>query len=161
MSKNVNKNSFSSTPILDSIHGDPVKPLKSNLLLQNCFVRDLTVAKLAVVDHVKDYISLDEVTTPNGIELRESVNPYPITPQYVNSFVDSSDYRRDPFNAVANAPVRNNLGDIAEVQRVASMDTETARKLFFELSERLGKVIKTPTAEKPVAPDSTSISRGE
>lgn len=110
--------------------------VQSNLLQQNCFVRDVT-RKVDLGDTPKSsegsYVSLDEVTTSTGVEIRRTVEPYPITPQYVSSFAESSDYRKDPFSAITNGIRRKNLGDIVDVQRVAGMDMSSAQELYARL----------------------------
>lgn len=96
----------------------------SDLLQQNCFVRDV-VRKVDLVSSkpLSSYVSLDAVTVSDGIKLVESDNPYPITPQYVDSFIESSDYRNDLTNAFKSVPSSRNLGDITDLQRASSMDT--------------------------------------
>lgn len=111
--------------------------VNSHLLQQNCFIRDcVSSCSSEPLEKCSSYLSIDEVSTPKGVELRETVNPYPITPQYVNSFADSSDYRRDPVSAINNASKRINLGDITQIQDVASMDSSQARSLYEQLSKR-------------------------
>lgn len=141
MSKSKSK-SNSSTPMLDSLNSNEIISIKTNLLRQNCYLRDTTVNSQLDSFPPDSYVSLDEVVTDKGIELNESVQPYPITPQYVNSFVDSSDYRRDPLNAIANSSVRTNLGDITEIQDVLSMDSSQARILYNQLQERFSNAQK-------------------
>lgn len=123
------------------------KPIVTNLIRQNCFLRDVVSAAPTSGAHSPDtYISLDEVTTSSGIALRETVKDYEITPDYVQSFVDSSDYRLDPVNAVANGHSRSNLGDISSVQEVASLDTERARALYQQLSKLFSNSAAAPAA---------------
>lgn len=114
-------------------------PLKTNLLQQNCFVSDM--CRGVVPTHLDNskYVSLDEVTTEKGIELRETVNDYPITPEYVDSFAESADYKSDVAGAIAKGSSRPNLGDISSMQKVLSMDTEQARALYTQLSERFAQ----------------------
>lgn len=111
--------------------------IQSNLLQQNCFVRDVTTKSALVPEPGQDvFFSLDEKSTSSGVEFELNSYPYPITPQYVNSFLDSTDYRRDPYNAVASAPKRVNLGDVSSLQSVASMDMESARSLYSQLKAK-------------------------
>lgn len=131
--------------------------VQSNLLQQNCFVRDVTNKAGLVNNSCPDsYLSLDEVVTSKGVEIKESVNDYPITPQYVSSFLDSSDYRKDPFSAISNGVNKQNLGDISDVQKVVSMDTEQARALYNQLSE----VFSKPVDPKPVDPKPVDVGGG-
>ena len=113
------------------------RKIPTNVLKQNCFIRDCVEEAESVTDYSdKTYTSVDEVVTSNGIKLVENQVPYHITPQYVNSFVDSSDYRRDPVNAVVNAPRRQNLGDISGIQDICGFDFITAQKLYQALKSK-------------------------
>lgn len=121
------------------------KKLSSNLLKQNCYIRSTVEECDKCSDYSeKSYVSIDEVVTNNGVHLVEKTVPYPITPQYVNSFVDSSDYRRDPVNAVINAPRRQNLGDISGVQDICGFDFVSAQKLYQALKTKFETPKATP-----------------
>lgn len=115
-------------------------PLNTNLLEQNCYIRDivLRIDKQSSTSELF-YDSINEVT--DGMSLRHEVVqvPYEITPQYVNSFVDSADYRNNPVAAIVNAPHRTNLGDIREYQQINEMDDTQASKLYAQLKERFSK----------------------
>lgn len=138
--------------------------VQSNLLQQNCFVRDSRLGKdLLCSSSPESFLSIDEVVTSKGVELKESVNPYPITPQYVDSFVESSDYRKDPFAAIAAGTQKQNLGDISDVQKLVAMDYEQARELYSKLSEVFSKAADPKAADpKPADPKAadTDISGG-
>lgn len=113
--------------------------VSSNLLKQNCYVRDCAVGiDLKDGNEIETYDSLDETLTDRGIEFEIRSYPYPITPAFVNSFVDSSDYRRDPVNAVANSVKRLNLGDISDCQRILNLDSAAQKQLYLELSKKFG-----------------------
>lgn len=117
------------------------KKIVTNLLQQNCYIRESVPNVNNFTDYGdKVYNSLVEKPTKNGFEVKIEAFPYPITPQYVNSFVDSADYRRDPANAIANAPKRTNLGDVTELQSVVNMDFTTARKLYNDLKSKFENV---------------------
>lgn len=127
--------------------------VQSNLLQQNCFVRDVTNKSGLTDSSAPDsFLSIDEVVTSKGIELKESVSPYPITPQYVDSFIASSDYRRDPFGAIANGSNRKNLGDVSSMQRVAAMDSSSLSSLCSDLKSKLNSVSepKASSSSDPV-----------
>lgn len=133
--------------------------IQSNLLQQNCFVRDVTrVGGLVTSSSPDTFLSLDEVVTSKGISLVESENPYPITPQYVKSFASSADYRKDPFAAIASSSPRTNLGDISSIQEVSSMDMEQARSLYSQLQSVF---LSNPDSKPDSKPDSNSDSRPE
>lgn len=116
--------------------------IQSNLLQQNCFVRDAINKSELVSGQPSEYVSLDEVVTSKGVELKESVEPYPITPEYVSSFADSADYRRDPIQAINNSVKGVNLGDITDIQKVSQLDTTEARALYDQLKARFASVDK-------------------
>lgn len=127
-------------------------PVKSNLLQQNCFVRDVSLKKdLHSTFSVDSYISLDEKISDNGYVQEYNSYPYPITPQYVQSFVDSVDYRRDPANAVANGVHRVNLGDVGSIQRLYGLDSSNQRALYEQLKSKFSK----PTSDIKPASDTT------
>lgn len=128
-------------------------PIRTNLIQQNCFLRDITTNSSSSVDSSDSFVSLDEVVGESGIELRETVQPYPITPQYVNSFVDSADYHKDPVNAIATGKGGVNLGDMTELQKVSSMDMESARALYEQLSKKFASVSQ-PSQPSQSAPQS-------
>lgn len=124
--------------------------IQSNLIQQNCFVRDVVSAtdlRTSSVDKV--YGTLDEETTQNGVRFKISEQPYPITPQYVNSFVDSADYRRDPANAIANGVKRENLGDVRDVQNLSKVDTMSAQELYAALKAKLEAFEKSQVTPAP------------
>lgn len=133
--------------------------IQSNLLQQNCFVRDVLRADdlkspdLDSEENFSSFETLDEVSVPDGIKLQRSIEVYPITPQYVNSFVDSSDYRNDPVSAVNSSLKRVNLGDISSLQKFLSLDESSQRRLYSELSKRFAS--STPSA--PSAPSTSSV----
>lgn len=130
------------------------KKLSSNLLKQNCYIRSTVDECENSSDYSeKTYVSIDEVVTNNGVHLVEKSVPYPITPQYVNSFVDSSDYRRDPVNAVLNAPHRQNLGDISGIQDICGFDFITAQKMYQALKAKFETLKSSP---QPGDNDSTN-----
>lgn len=132
------------------------KRIQSNLLQQNCFVRDVCVA--SDLQHISSdkFCSIDEKVDDKGVHIEINEYPYPITPDYVNSFVDSSDYRLDPFNAIVNSSKRNNLGDIRAAQEIASMDSEQARSLYKQLSEKFS--VSSAASAAPAAPAAPAAS---
>lgn len=129
------------------------RKIQSNVLKQNCFLRDCVEEREHLSDYSdKTFTTIDEVVTNNGVKLVENQVPYHITPQYVNSFVDSSDYRRDPVNAVVNAPKRKNLGDISGVQTLCDIDFISAQRLYQSLKS------KFETPKETSSSDATNIN---
>lgn len=128
-------------------------PIKTNLLQQNCFVRDCTFGRdLKSSSALSTYLSVDEHTDSTGLRINYNEYPYPITPQYVNSFVDSSDYHRDPTNAVANGVKRVNLNDVSSIQSLSKLDSSAQRALYEQLRSKFSSLKTEP--DNVVHPDS-------
>lgn len=125
----------------------PLRELQTNLLQQNCYVRDVTNKVYTHREPITQYESLDTVVEEDGVKLRRAVQDYPITPQYVQSFVDSADYRKDPLGAIANGKSRQNLGDITEMQQVSNMGTDEARAMYEQLKQRFSEAEKQAQAK--------------
>lgn len=131
------------------------RPVPTSLLQQNCYLLDATVSSSVSASTAakKTYTSLDEVTDVTGVKLVQTENDYPITPEYVDSFSESSDYRNDVVGAISSAPKRRNLGDITEFQNVASMDMESARALYKQLQDKFAKAqAQSQQQPQPSAP---------
>ncbi|WGL31145.1 hypothetical protein [Dipodfec virus UOA04_Rod_751] len=103
--------------------GSVSKKLKTNLIQQNVYVRDAgskyDIECSNYNSGCKKYISYDEVVGDNGIEIKKTLQNDPITPEYVDSFIEGSDYRLDPQRAILNSVKGVNLGDVREVQSVS------------------------------------------
>lgn len=112
--------------------------VESNLLQQNCYVRDVVRAVDLNTDSSKNisYYSLDEIQEDDGIKFKKNLYDYPITPDYVKSFADSSDYRRDPANAVANGVNKVNIPDCASIQKIMNMDSVSLSALYSQLQSK-------------------------
>lgn len=119
------------------------KRVLSNLIAQDCYIRDCcALDELHEVVAPGVYTTLIEkvVNTDKGTSYEQEFVevPYPITPESVNSYVDSADYHRDPVGAVLSSSPRKNLGDITAFQDVVNMDSDAARALYVQLCERFG-----------------------
>lgn len=125
--------------------------VQCNLIQQNCFVRDCSLKQDLMSDEVPyTYSSLVEKTVDDGIKHEFEEFPYEITPQYVNSFCSSSDYRRDPFAAILNGKGGANLGDVRSLQDINEMDTSALRSLYEELSAKFAPIkVSSPEVEAP------------
>lgn len=71
-------------------------------LMRNCYLSDATDA----IDNANSYSTekyyeLREITTQDGIEHKLVEVDYPITEESVKSYVDSTNYKLDPFGARA------------------------------------------------------------
>lgn len=137
-----------------------MEKVKTNVLLQNCFVREFVRSDRSVAQP-SQYLAVDEKIRDDGsgVDLVYHVEDYPITPEYVNSFVDSSDYHNDPLGAMARASLspRVNLGDITALQEVAKLDATSARELYSALSARFAQ--KSVTQSKSTgSPENKTVS---
>lgn len=114
--------------------------IPSVLLQQNCFVRQYIKDPDIHTDYSEtSYQSLDERVTDKGLEIVYNEYPYHITPDYVNSFVDSSDYHNDPLGFINKSVSRPNIGDVSSIQNILSMDTLQQKVLYDQLSAKFSK----------------------
>lgn len=130
-----------------------------NLIKQNCFVHEC-VASSSSLASLESFVSCDEVATESGISLEYTTHDYPITPASVNSYVESADYRRDPVSAVARGHHMKNLGDVASLQEVASLDLETARSLYKQLSSLFSSKASALKPSTTIPSDSSNNRNG-
>ena len=78
----------------------------------------------------KEYVELERQTKSvnvDGVQAKAAVDvpivrPYEITPDYVASFVDSIDYKRNP-DLRAQKGRGQGLGDVTQVQALSSVDS--------------------------------------
>ena len=115
--------------------------LKSQLLQQNVFLRDTVPAYDEKKGNcVKEYFDVIEEDTfdrdgsPVHREVLKKV-PYPHTPDSVQSFLSSTDYKLDPLNARRSGGV--NLGDVSGVQSLFRSDSASENPEYQELLQRL------------------------
>lgn len=86
--------------------------------------------------HPKKYQVAAPVRDEQGRKVVKVVErDYPITPETVKSYAESADYHTDPASAAAAAAAnpRKSLGDIRDIQKVASMDSAQ----FLDLARRM------------------------
>ncbi|WGL31050.1 hypothetical protein [Dipodfec virus UOA04_Rod_682] len=122
-----------------------LKRVQSNLLQQNVFIRDSVPAFDArryagKYDVPLYYDELEEVSENNGIKHRIVKREYPITPEYVDSQAESCDYKLDPAGAIANAPKRQNLGDITDAQSIQGFSAQELENLRAYLAKDVAKM---------------------
>lgn len=131
--------------------------LKTNILRQDCYVRECFGAEdlRSHVASVKTYPVLEQVTEQGGVREVLSERPYPVTPESVNSFADSCDYKLDPAGCQISG--RKNLGDIRFAQDLFSMDSATLvseqsalRARLVAVQEALKAKAPVPSTEKPL-----------
>lgn len=99
---------------------------------QNCYTVDARPSPLVTPRPnvtMKEFEELTDKPLPNGFVQEMTVRTYPINKESVASYIESSDYRNDPMQAIANAPKRLNLGDISEAQEfIKNNPTEAVSK---------------------------------
>lgn len=100
------------------------------------------------------YFELQTKEAPNGL-IQELVEvEYPITPESVKSFVEDTDYKKNPELLQANAG-RKNLGDVTSMQDLQKMDMSAMRAEISALSAKLDEYEKTKNKEKQPVPEPT------
>lgn len=117
-----------------------LKKLPCNLLINN--LRFLNAQEITKVNlekarrnkSKKMYSEYQMIQTENGFEEKLVEVEYPITADYVKSFEQSTDYRLDVDNAIANGKGGQNVGDVAFLQELFKMDTEQLKKVANNLS---------------------------
>ena len=134
------------------------RPIRSNLLLSDCFLRDVLPPKdIRRGNHEHKYSELVREVKPEGVIETMREVPYPHTVESVKSYAEAADYRNDPAAAMyqASKNPRKNLGDIRESQNLLRMDSQSARALY----EALQKVF-SEAAEKKVDPSDVPSDKG-
>lgn len=117
------------------------RSLKSQLLQQNVFLRDTVPAHdLKKGNECKDYYDVfeEDVIDRDGFPVHREVLkkvPYPHTPESVQSFESSTDYKIDPSNARRVGGV--NLGDISAVQSLLRSDRAAQNPDYQELLKKI------------------------
>lgn len=130
------------------------KKVISNLLQQDVYVRDLRYSKPLVRhrDSVRGYFAeFVEVKDNSEIHSLKEVD-YPITPEYVNSFADSVDYRIDPLNC-SQLPRGKNLGDMTGVQELLELDSSSLKSKIEALRSEVERLqaVQNNKIENPKA----------
>ncbi len=117
------------------------RPLKSQLLQQNVFLRDIVPAyDLKKGNSAKEYYDVfeEDVIDKDGFPVHREVMkkvPYPHTPESVQSFESSTDYKIDPSNARRSGGV--NLGDVSAVQSLFHSDSAAHNSEYQELLKKI------------------------
>lgn len=125
--------------------------LKSQLLQQNVFLRDTVPAyDLKKGNEIKEYYDVfeEDVIDKDGSPVHREVMkkvPYPHTPESVQSFESSTDYKIDPSNARRAGGV--NLGDISAVQSLLYSDSAVQNPEYQDL---LKKIVAYSQSQKKV-----------
>lgn len=138
------------------------KDIKIGGLRQNCYALDTrTVMVDSHIKQPKYYSSLEKKQLPNGVVYNLEEVDYPITSESVTSYVESSDYHRDPLAAIAAAPKRVNLGDITEVQDFIQKNPQDALRVYRQVGEQLQKYFETQAQAQNAPAETASSPKGE
>lgn len=127
-----------------------MKKVHSNIIAQDCYIRDVTPKVVKKSEYAaRRFPSLVEVPDSVGVHYDLRDFDYPITPDSVKSYVDSTDYKRDPAAAIATGSRGVNLGDITELQRVTNSDVSAVRLTL----ERIQKSAEASAGSSPSPAD--------
>lgn len=117
--------------------------VSTNLIRQNCFVRDCASPSDLKEDYgcfneSKTYPTLDTICDSELNAMRDVTHneTYPITASYVKSFQDAADYRTDLQSAYNSPAPGSNLGDIRAVQSVLSR-LEDLHSIYSDLQSKI------------------------
>lgn len=129
-----------------------MKKVHCNIISQDCYIRDVTPKLVHKTEYKpRKFSSLVEVPDTLGIRYELKEFDYPVTPESVKSYVDSTDYKRDPSAAVG-LPARGvNLGDMTTLQRVTNCDLSAVRSVL----ERLQAAAKASAGFSPSPADNS------
>ena len=139
------------------------RPLLINGIPQNVFVqrqeKDYTVIPSNLVNVTrKTYESLERKSLSNGFVEEVVVKDYPINSDSVTSYIESSDYRNDPAQAIANAPKRINLGDISQVQDFVRNNPVQAVGQYADILQKVADYFKAQASQSQSAQAQVSQS---
>lgn len=117
-------------------------PVKLCGYVQRCYkVAGLHPALVGETDSFKQpkkYEVLDKKMLDNGYIEEVQLKDYPINSDSVTSLAEGADYKNDPLQAMANAPVRVNLGDITQAQEFLKNPQNFAR-IYDDTKMRLAQ----------------------
>lgn len=125
--------------------------------LQNCYRIDGRTKPVGVPSSIashtiKQYNSLERVAERNGYRDEIQRKDYPINSESVTSYADGADYRRDPAQAIANAPKRVNLGDISEAQDFLRENPQEAALRYKSILDKVEAYFAAKEKEKQNPP---------
>ena len=127
-----------------------MKKVHSNIIAQDCYLREVTPKVVKKSEYApRRFPSLVEVPDSVGVHYDLRDFDYPITPESVKSYVDSTDYKRDPAAAIAAGSRGVNLGDITELQRVTNSDVSAVRLTL----EKIQKAAEASAGFAPLPAD--------
>lgn len=107
------------------------KKVRLNLIQADVYARHPEMLKS--FEHTpapKKYFELEKKVTPYGETESVVEKDYPITQDYVASYVSGVDYKRDLETALSAPKKGAGLGDVTSIQELMSMDTAAVRAML-------------------------------
>lgn len=132
------------------------KEIKIANARQNCYIVQGMCEGKPVEEKKTDnkkYISLERINKGRGFSDELIEKDYPITSESVSSYAEGSDYRRDPLGAIANAPRRQNLGDVTQVQDFLANDPMQALRVFESVLKAINEKSRENKTISPAVQD--------
>lgn len=139
-----------------SVEQIPLKEVKSRaFVLSNCFARDPSIPVVHPKPVSPTYVAEEKTVDYFQGESRRMVEKdYPVTSEYVSSFVELTDYKS---NASAFLPPRQNLGDVREAQKIMEEGGVSAyRAKVQRLQSELNAAIAAQKAAEQVVQNKSS-----
>jgi len=120
---------------------------------QNFYMRAQTIDSFSIPERLQNkeqetYLALERVELPSGFVETVVEKDYPINSDSVSSYIETSDYRYDPQNAIAQARKRVNLGDITQVQEFMGTNPIQASTKYSEVMQKVADYFKVQEAKK-------------
>lgn len=119
---------------------------------QNCYLTDIRPIPLSTPRPnvtQTEFTELVDKQLPNGFVQEMVSRTYPINAESVSSYIESSDYRNDPAQAIANAPKRVNLGDISEVQEFIKNNPTQAVSQYADILHKVASYFESASKNPP------------
>lgn len=131
-----------------------MKKVHSNIISQDCYIRDVTPKVVHKTEYKpRKFSSLVELPDTLGVRYELKEFDYPVTPESVKSYVDSTDYKRDPAAAIAAGSRGINLGDMTTLQRITNSDVSTVRLTLEKL--QAAAAVQTSAGSAPSPADNS------
>lgn len=133
---------------------------------QNFYMRAQTIDTSSIPEHLKNkeqktYLAQERQELPSGFMDVVVEKDYPINSESVSSYIETSDYRYDPQNAIANARKRINLGDITQTQEFMGTNPIQASTKYSEVMQKVADYFKAQEAKKAKMPKGQPASSSE
>lgn len=124
------------------------------LIKQNVYARVFVPLEDEKKDYLQEsYVSQDEVTRPGGVFIEQTVRPYEITPEYVKSFSDGTNYRNDLDAFVNRLAPGKNIGDVSALQELLKKSPQEVQSMLAKFADMI--------ASEQVSKASSEVSDNE